>query len=185
MVTLIIGGSGSGKSEYAEGLVIALGNRRRIYIATMKPWDEECRMRIKRHRHMRAQKLFLTVERYGDLEGLNLREYGNDKEKSAVLLECMSNLVSNEMYGTGEEGQEFPLDSDLVENRIIQGFLHLKEQTEDLIIVTNEVFSDGEAYSEETNRYRQTLAAINQRIASYADQVIEVVAGIPCIVKKP
>ena len=46
MVTLVTGGSGSGKSAFAEQEIVRLGKRRRIYIATMKPWDEECRRRI-------------------------------------------------------------------------------------------------------------------------------------------
>ena len=40
MVTLVTGGSGSGKSAFAEQEIVRLGKRRRIYIATMKPWDE-------------------------------------------------------------------------------------------------------------------------------------------------
>ena len=42
MITLIIGGSGSGKSEYAENMITSRSKGRCIYIATMKPWDEEC-----------------------------------------------------------------------------------------------------------------------------------------------
>lgn len=42
MFTLVIGGAASGKSEYAEAHVETLPGRR-LYIATMEPWDEECR----------------------------------------------------------------------------------------------------------------------------------------------
>lgn len=48
MFTLVIGGAASGKSEYAEAHVETLPGRR-LYIATMEPWDEECRARIARH----------------------------------------------------------------------------------------------------------------------------------------
>ena len=41
MLHLITGGSGSGKSRYAEGEILKLGPGRRIYIATMYPSDEE------------------------------------------------------------------------------------------------------------------------------------------------
>lgn len=58
MMILITGGSGSGKSAYAEQTVLAQGAARRYYIATMRPWDEECRRRIARHRQMRADKGF-------------------------------------------------------------------------------------------------------------------------------
>ena len=106
MVTLVTGGSGSGKSAFAEQEIVRLGKRRRIYIATMKPWDEECRRRIERHRLMRADKQFETVECYRGLERLKLPAAGKDGELTgaaeyAVLLECLSNLVSNELFGTG------------------------------------------------------------------------------------
>ena len=64
MMILITGGSGSGKSAYAEQLVTEFGDFNRIYIATMYPFDEESHKRIKRHRNMRARKQFTTVECY-------------------------------------------------------------------------------------------------------------------------
>lgn len=48
MFTLVIGGSASGKSEYAEQQVMALPGRR-WYLATMEPWDDECVARIAKH----------------------------------------------------------------------------------------------------------------------------------------
>ena len=41
MMILVTGGSGSGKSAFAEDCVLALGEKKRIYIATMFPFDEE------------------------------------------------------------------------------------------------------------------------------------------------
>ena len=46
MITLITGGSGSGKSAYAEQKVVEFGDFNRIYIATMYPFDEESHQRI-------------------------------------------------------------------------------------------------------------------------------------------
>ena len=69
MMTLVTGGSGSGKSEYAERLAAA-GGTPRIYVATMIPWDDEGRRRIEKHRAMRAGKGFETVECYTGLERL-------------------------------------------------------------------------------------------------------------------
>ena len=66
MLTLVIGGAASGKSEYAEARVLTLPGRR-IYIATMEPFDDECRARIRKHRAMRAEKGFETVECYTNL----------------------------------------------------------------------------------------------------------------------
>ncbi|WP_313583060.1 bifunctional adenosylcobinamide kinase/adenosylcobinamide-phosphate guanylyltransferase [Lacrimispora sp.] len=181
MVTLVIGGSGSGKSEYAESLVMSLGQGRRIYIATMKPWDEECRRRIERHRQMRAKKQFETIECYRDLKELKLDLGG---QPSVVLLECMSNLVSNELFGLGEEGEAPCLEGALAAAEILEGIGKLKKEADHIVIVTNEVFSDGDNYSKETMAYRKVLGEINQKIAEISDEVIEVAAGIPIMMKK-
>ena len=53
MLMMVTGGSGSGKSEFAESLVTGLADGPNLYIATMFPFDEECHKRIARHREMR------------------------------------------------------------------------------------------------------------------------------------
>ena len=67
MIHLITGGSGSGKSAFAEASIVALGEAQRFYIATMYPFDEESFRRIERHRNMRKEKKFTTVECYTGL----------------------------------------------------------------------------------------------------------------------
>ena len=62
MMILVTGGSGSGKSAFAEDCVVSFGKTDRIYIATMYPFDEESRKRVQRHRKMRQGKGFETVE---------------------------------------------------------------------------------------------------------------------------
>ena len=92
MLVVVTGGSGSGKSAFAEDRVLSFGEARRIYIATMQAFDEESHRRIRRHRRMRAGKGFETIERYTELDELIL------PKNCVVLLECMSNLVANEMF---------------------------------------------------------------------------------------
>ena len=58
MMILVTGGSGSGKSAFAEDCVVSFGKTDRIYIATMYPFDEESRKRVQRHRKMRQGKGF-------------------------------------------------------------------------------------------------------------------------------
>ena len=67
MLTLVIGGSASGKSEYAEQHVMSL-NGARIYIATMEPFGKEAADRISKHRQMRKNKGFETIECYTGLK---------------------------------------------------------------------------------------------------------------------
>lgn len=68
MFHVVTGGSGSGKSAFAEQCILDCQGNKRIYIATMYPFDEESHRRIARHRAMRAEKKFTTIERYTDLE---------------------------------------------------------------------------------------------------------------------
>lgn len=170
MLILVTGGSGSGKSEFAENLVLQLHTKPYLYIATMYPFDEECHQRIARHRLMRAEKEFDTLECYTGLKHADAEGYGT------VLLECMSNLTANEMYqkdGLGERCEE----------EILEGVRNLYGQCRHLVIVTNEIFSDGIAYDEETVNYQRHLGMINRQIASLADLVVEVVYSVPVVHK--
>ena len=166
MLVLITGGSGSGKSAYAEERVLGFGKARRIYIATMFPFDEESLKRIDRHRAMRRDKGFDTVECYTDLLSAEI------PEDSVVLLECMSNLVANEMF-QDNGAKENTVDA------VFQGVKTLLSKARQVVIVTNEIFSDAVSYEEETKEYQKNLGKINQALAVLADEVVEVVYGIP------
>ncbi|MEF9939511.1 MAG: bifunctional adenosylcobinamide kinase/adenosylcobinamide-phosphate guanylyltransferase [Clostridium sp.] len=170
MIHVITGGSGSGKSEYAEQLVMSMGIDLRIYLATMMVWDEEGKKRVERHRRMRAEKNFKTVECYTNLADA---DFGVKDEKPVVLLECMSNLVANEYYRVGSQAAD----------EIIRGINCLQKKCIHLIIVTNEVFSDGAEYSRETREYIELLGKVNQYLGRKADTMTEVVYGIPIKIK--
>ena len=62
MIWLVTGGSGCGKSTWAEKLVQSLPGEKRIYIATMQVYDQESEKRVQRHRAQRANLGFRTVE---------------------------------------------------------------------------------------------------------------------------
>lgn len=171
MFHLITGGSGSGKSEYAENLVLSAGEGERIYVATMIPYGEEGRQRVERHRKLRAQKRFRTVECYTGLAELSFPQNG------IVLLECVSNLTANEMYETNGAHEQ-------TVEAILRGIDSLRAQVKHLFVVTNEVFSDGITYDEEMMRYIAYLGAINCALAQRADRVTEVVCGIPVKIKE-
>lgn len=171
MFYLITGGSGSGKSAFAESQILSFGPGKRIYIATMYPFDEESFARIARHRNMRAEKQFDTIECYTGLKNIELPDH------AVILLECMSNLAANEMFqeeGAGERTVE----------EIMSGIRVLLEKAEHLVVVTNEIFSDGINYDDETRRYQKYLGDINRQMAALADDVTEVVYGIPVVIKR-
>ncbi len=170
MLILITGGSGSGKSAFAEDRVLSLGEAQRIYIATMHPFDEESKKRIARHRKMRAGKGFETIECYTGLKEVQV------PEGSVVLLECMSNLTANEMF------EEQSAHADTVPE-ILEGINNLQKQAAHVVIVTNEIFSDAQIFDKEMDSYLEYLGRINQRIANFANEVVEVVYGIPVYLK--
>ena len=160
------GASASGKSAYAEDLLVLAKSAEKYYIATMRPWGAEGAARVKKHRAMREGKGFQTIEAFHTLDDLRL------PEKGSLMLECMSNLLANEQFELGGTDEE-------ILDRIQQGIQNLKEQTDDLIIVTNEIFSDGCRYDAETVRYIRRLGNLKIRMAEEADAVTEVVYGIP------
>ena len=169
MLTLVSGGAASGKSEYAESLALGSAAPNRVYLATMEVWDQEGKARVARHRTLRQGKGFYTIEAPRNLERVELP--GN----SCVLLECLSNLCANECFGP--EGFEGAYD------RIWRGLCHLTDACRDVVVVTNELFSDGIAYAPETEAYLEILARLNRAIAAQADQVWEVCCGIPILQK--
>lgn len=172
MLIVVTGGSGSGKSAYAEGRIVSSGISKRYYTATMICNDEESERRIRRHRMMRADKQFETVECPKDLQMVSV------EAESAVLLECMSNLTANEMFA-GEN----PKNSDEITEKIMNGIETLLKQCSLLVVVTNEVFSDGCSYDPMTEEYLKALGSVNCRLAEMADEVVEVVYSIPIIRK--
>ena len=175
MFHLITGGSGSGKSEYAEQKLMEYAshskrNKKRYYIATMIPFGKETEEKIARHRKLRAGKGFETIECYTDLK--KAAEILQTKETGSVLLECMSNLVANEMFREDGFHPE-------VSEKITEGVRNLLSQAEHVVIVTNEIFSDGILYEGESEKYKEQLGQINCNLAEMADAVVEVVYGIP------
>lgn len=195
MITLITGGSGSGKSAYAESL-FEQEEKRKYYLATMQVYDEEGKQKVERHRRLRAGKGFLTVEQPRSID--RALEQIADAAESSVLLECMSNLVANEMFAAedtkpqeeadsagGPFGREEPrnrAEQDTAE-RIIRQLEILAGALKNLVIVTNNVFEDGMTYEASTMEYLRTLAEVNRRLAARADAVIEVVVGIPVVIR--
>lgn len=170
MLTLVTGGSASGKSEYAEQCILTSRAEKRIYIATMQPFDIECDARIQKHRRARSGRSFETIECYVRLDGVVV------PKDSAVLLECMSNLVANEIYSLDGAGA-------CAYNAVMCGIRSLCAQARDVVIVSNEVFSDGIDYGKETMAYLSVLGRVNQAVAHMADRVVEVVYTIPVVRK--
>ncbi len=180
MITLIIGGSGSGKSAYAEEYICKkAGDCRKYYLATMQVYDDEGRKKVEKHRQQRQGKGFYTIEMPRNVEKtVEVIKNDTNVNKNMVLLECISNLTANEMFT--DQGTS---DCETVSDKIIEGIVRLNASVDELVIVTNNVFEEGDDYEEGTMEYLRALGRINERLASMADRVVEIVAGIPVEVK--
>ena len=168
MKILIIGGSASGKREYAENIAQSL-NKKRYYVATMMPFGNEALRRIEKHRNMRKSKGFETIEKYTDIEEIKIQK------NSVLLLECMGNIVANEIYR--------PDPKENIKEHILSGIDNLCKKCQNIVVVSNDVFSDGIEYPEETKKYMEILSDISRHLASSFDVVAEVVCGIPLKIK--
>ena len=193
MITLVTGGSGSGKSAYAESLLYSCEGIR-YYIATMQIYDAEGEKKVERHRKLRAGKGFLTIEspmNVGKIQFVCAGESGKaqyrqeaerkgqcSSEKKSALLECMSNLTANEMFT--KDGMKS--EEEVVE-KIVSEIQTLSQKLDNLVIVTNNVFEDGVIYDAGTMEYLRALGRINAALARLADRVAEVVVGIPVELK--
>lgn len=165
MILFIIGASSSGKSEIAENIAVSFAQKR-YYIATMHAYGLEGKARVENHLHMRAGKGFETIEKYTDIGSLRINS------SSICLIECISNLLANEMYDFGGAG-------DTVVEKITSNIKNLATQCKHLIVVSNDVFSDGIVYDTFCTKYIQNLGRINRNIASLSSVFIESVVGIP------
>lgn len=179
MIILITGGSGSGKSAYAEKYITMLSNRDIYYIATMRIFDEEGQAKAERHQKMRRGKGFQTIEQPTAIEQVQNKIPARTISESTALLECISNLTANEMFsGKNPETKEAVIE------KILQGVEQLGKKLKYFVIVTNNVFEDGNIYDETTMEYLKAMGSINENLAVMADKVFEVVAGIPIVVKE-
>lgn len=188
MMELVTGGSGSGKSAYAESVICeksrlseaTAGKTPLYYIADMIPYGQETEKKIQNHRKMRSGKGFVTLEWYVDLPGKILAPASPSLKGACVLLECVSNLTANEMYesdGARNTGKD-------VSECIIKGVRMLKERCAHLVVVTNDVFRESVPDTKEMSVYKARLGAVNRALAEMADRVTEVVSGIPVTIKR-
>ena len=196
MMVLVVGGSGSGKSSYAEKVTVSLAQEsvkeitksentslsdfklnipKKYYLATMQVFDDEGRKKVERHRNLRSGKGFFTIEQPTRISGALEKMEDGDR---TVLLECISNLTANEMFSEKKTMTEIQ-----VTENVIRDIKMLKEQTNHLVVVSNNVFEDGITYDETTTKYIRAMGKINQKLAALADRVVEVVAGIPVTLK--
>lgn len=173
MRALLIGGSTSGKSRYAQSLAkqLAAPGRPLYYLATMSPGDDEDRARIRRHRAERAGWGFQTIEQPRDMASAAERVRGG-----VVLLDSVTSLLSNEMFPQGEYRPD-------AEKTAFSGLQALLEAAADILLVSDHLFSDALLYPEWTEAFRRAQGHLHQRLAKECDLVIRVRYGLLDVIK--
>ena len=163
-VSLVLGGARSGKSAYAEKLiVVAAGGG--TYVATAEARDAEMRTRIAEHRMRRGDK-WRTIEAPRDIVGPLRREAG------PILVDCLTLWVSNLMEADADLGQECDALGTC-----------LAEAKGPVVLVSNEVGLGIVPDNALARRFRDAAGKLNQRVAERAEQVVFVAAGLPMRLK--
>lgn len=165
-LTLVIGGAASGKSAFAENLVINSG-KPRLYIATARVLDEEMAQKVARHKDMRGAGWETIETPLAPEQALTTRPKGE-----AILLDCATMWLMNHLME----------DSDLAlaEQNLLDA---LKRCEADCTIVTNELGLGIVPADPLSRRFRQAQGELNQRLAAASDTVVNVIAGLPQVLK--
>jgi adenosylcobinamide kinase/adenosylcobinamide-phosphate guanylyltransferase len=165
-LTLVLGGARSGKSRYAEQMVMASAPPW-IYIATAEPFDGEMRARIGEHKSRRGDD-WQTVDAPTDLAGA----IEDAPQDCTVLVDCLTLWLNNLMFRKID-----------IETAIGNLEAALAERDAPTVIVSNEVGFGIVPDNAEARRFRDLQGRLNQRIAAMAGRVVLMVAGIPMLVK--
>ncbi len=176
MTVFIIGTMNSGKSLLAEDLSGKTGDSRKVYLATMKVSDAEGQKRVAKHRKQREGKGFITIEAERDISGVISKI--PDPEETTVLLECVSNLVGNEMHDSPEGWSVLndPEKAEAFSDRVFNDIKHISEKVHNLFIVSND-YSDEILSDPETELYIRLLNLVNDRLGAFSDRIYDLRKG--------
>ncbi len=167
MIHLITGGQKSGKSEYAESLILQL-SKNPIYLATSRIWDDKHREKIRIHQQRRGDQ-WTNIEEEKQISK-------HDFKNRYVLLDCITLWLTNFFFDNGN-------NDNLTLEQCKAELNQLFSQQCNLIIVTNELGMGGYPANEVSARFNDLQGKINQYIAQKADKVTLVVSGIPVEIK--
>jgi len=170
MNIFISGGCKNGKSTLAQNIAVKLSGAVKLYyVATMIPYDDEDRARIRRHISDRSGMGFETLEVGRDIAScLDLAESG-----STFLVDSVTALLLNELFPVSHNGDADP-DAAV---RCADGLIKLASGAANVVFVSDYIYSDAARYDDFTDGYRRSLAYIDRSLAEYCDCVLELCAG--------
>jgi len=168
MIYLITGGERSGKSTYAQNLVLQLSDSP-IYVATARKWDSDFQNRINRHQRERDHR-WTNIEKEKYISEI-------DFSGKVTLIDCVTLWLTN-FFVDNKNNVESSLEEAKKE------FLSIANQENaTLIIVTNEIGMGVHAATEIGRKFTELQGWMNQFLASKADEVVLMVSGIPVKIK--
>lgn len=179
-ITLITGGSRSGKSTFAENMLKDKDDV--LYIATAVITDKEMENRVEKHKVRRNQK-------WGTYEGFkDLNKVIETCSHKNIMLECIGTMITNMMF---EKGYDFDkITSDEIEEltsnirtELEKLILATKNIDKHLIIVTNEVGWSLVPEYKLGRIFVDILGHINQFIGQLSDEAYLVSCGFPLKLK--
>lgn len=159
---LIIGGSKSGKSQIGEEIALNLNKDKVIYVATMKPYDEEDKKRIQLHIKNREGLNFITIEKQSNLQDI----VSEISSEDTILIDSITSLLTNEMF-LGDKMIMNP------SSNVLAGIKKIGDKARNIVIVSDYIFNDAMVYDEITENFKRQLAVINKELVKYCHKVIE------------
>ncbi|HEY4836431.1 MAG TPA: bifunctional adenosylcobinamide kinase/adenosylcobinamide-phosphate guanylyltransferase [Bradyrhizobium sp.] len=165
-LTFVLGGARSGKSRYAEGLVMDCAPPW-VYIATAQAHDDEMAVRIAEHRQRRDGG-WRTVEAPLDLPGA-IAAHGSE---GPVLIDCLTLWLSNVML----TGRDLVAET----QRLIAA---LRNADGPIVIVSNEVGFGIVPDNALARKFRDAQGRLNMQVAAIADRAVLIAAGLPLTLK--
>lgn len=159
MITLILGGARSGKSEFAERLVASEGAAVTYVATAVVDGDPDFDERVRRHRDRRPSA-WSTVE-----PGRDLVEYlAGDMSQATLLVDSLGSWVAQfEDFQTDKEGLCAALTG----------------RAGHTVVVSDEVGLSVHPSTMIGGRFRDALGEVNQAVSAVADRAYLVVAGRP------
>ncbi|MFV0504302.1 MAG: bifunctional adenosylcobinamide kinase/adenosylcobinamide-phosphate guanylyltransferase [Lachnospirales bacterium] len=158
MKIFISGGCKNGKSYYAQRLAKEQVGEL-YYVATMIPTDREDEARIERHIEDRRGWGFTTIEESKNIANIT-------KYQGSFLVDSITALLANVMFQ-----QEINLNASEI---IIKDLEKVLAQSENIVFVSDYIYSDSYIYDEYTEAYRKSLGKIDRYLAEQCHVVIEV-----------
>lgn len=165
-LTFVLGGAASGKSAFAEQLVVSSG-KDRVYLATSQVFDSEMQNKVDRHISQRGAG-WTTVETPFDL-GPALAELNADQ---ACLIDCATMWLTNHVLAEN--------DIEIAQSQLQNALSRCPAQ---IVIVSNELGYGIVPENALARRFREAQGHLNIALAAQADLVVQVAAGLPLVLK--